>query len=1202
MRSLLKAVACLSIFFSFGVHGAFPKPIAGYLAGFSSGAPFLSENGVPIKFGSALGACIAILAPLGAPNINVRPELSHDVHVCTSDHTTFPTCNNNNNTCLREFHARPIHECTTNSTTSGSTCSCNPSFHQANNTCSGGKNNDIPCHRCGNPVNPANGNKIEAQSIYRGLKGFELALTFNTFDDFITRFGRHWRDSYNRQVLVDGPDVQVYRPGGTVYRFVASAGSWLPEADIVERLVELQNPPGMRVGWQLFVGNGDELETYDAAGRLLTIRSRSGLTQTLTYSDGTSGAGGGFVLDANGNPTAKLLPAGLLIRASDHFGRTLSFGYNQNSRVIKVTDPAGGIYRFTYQLQDRLGSITFPDNAVRSYVYNEPANTGGTNLPDALTGIVDENGARYATFKYDAQRRAISTEHAGGASRYTLTFGSSTATVTGPLGAIRAYSFQTTLGAFKNTGISGGACPDCGPAAQTFDANGNVASRTDWNGNRTSYTYDLARNLETSRTEGLSSTGGATAQTRTITTEWHTTFRVPARIAEPLRIITLAYDAAGNVLARSIQPTSDVDGAQGFSAPPGGAPRSWTYTHNVNGDVLTVDGPRTDVSDLTTYAYYANDDPDPGKRGNLATITNAAGHVTRITAYDTHGQPLAAVDANGLSTTMSYDARQRLKTRTVGGETTAYDYDGVGQLTKVTLPDGSFLSYTYDNAHRLTAMQDSLGNRVSYTLDAMGNRTREEVRDPSGQLAQTRGRVYSNLNRLFQELGAQDQTTEYTYDSQGNIFTVKDPLNRITSNQYDALNRLKQVTSPAPISAVTRYSYDGLDALTQVTDPRHLVTGYTVDGLGNLNLQSSPDTGVTAYTHDEAGNVLAQADAKQQVTRYAYDSLNRVTTITFHDGSRQTYAYDEGVNAIGRLASITERDAANQVTGVIAYSYDPHGRVTAENRSLAGNQYVLSYGYDAFGRLSSLIYPSGRSVTYAFDEISRVQQVTTTKENETETVVQAVQYHPFGGVKGFTLGNGQAYTRGIDLDGRIASYTLGSQSFAIGYDAASRISFISDVGTPANTNTYGYDNLDRLTAAVLPTTPHAYSYDAVDNRLSRNADNYAYGGTSNRIVSITPAMGPVRNFVFDANGSTTADGLNTYAYDTRGRMVQTGGALGVTSYQLNALGQRVRKTSSLADNLFHYDTRGRLIAETDPAGRVRRELIYLGDIPVGIVQ
>ncbi|HUF82823.1 MAG TPA: hypothetical protein VMN03_16935 [Burkholderiales bacterium] len=46
----------------------------------------------------------------------------------------------------------------------------------------------------------------------------------------------------------------------------------------------------------------------------------------------------------------------------------------------------------------------------------------------------------------------------------------------------------------------------------------------------------------------------------------------------------------------------------------------------------------------------------------------------------------------------------------------------------------------------------------------------------------------------------------------------------------------------------------------------------------------------------------------------------------------------------------------------------------------------------------------------------------------------------------------------------------------------------------------------------------------------------------------------------------------------------------------------MRKTNGSGDTLFHYDMRGRLIAETDPAGAVKREYLYLGDIPVGAVQ
>src|SRR5262249_55987249 len=150
----------------------------------------------------------------------------------------------------------------------------------------------------------------------------------------------------------------------------------------------------------------------------------------------------------------------------------------------------------------------------------------------------------------------------------------------------------------------------------------------------------------------------------TISTQWDPVFRLRTLIAEPLRMTTNVYDAdgtqcgaRGKLCSKTIQPTSDASGALAFSATPAGTPRVWTYTYNSNGQVLTANGPRTDVADVTTYTYYANDDADFGKRGNLATVTNALGHVTQITAYNAHGQPLTIVDANGMTTTMTYDPR-----------------------------------------------------------------------------------------------------------------------------------------------------------------------------------------------------------------------------------------------------------------------------------------------------------------------------------------------------------------------------------------------------------------------------------------------------------------------------------------------------------------------------------------------------------------
>ena len=75
---------------------------------------------------------------------------------------------------------------------------------------------------------------------------------------------------------------------------------------------------------------------------------------------------------------------------------------------------------------------------------------------------------------------------------------------------------------------------------------------------------------------------------------------------------------------------------------------------------------------------------------------------------------------------------------------------------------------------------------------------------------------------------------------------------------------------------------------------------------------------------------------------------------------------------------------------------------------------------------------------------------------------------------------------------------LGGTEYSLGYDDASRLTGLSEVGNPGNVNAYGYDDLDRLTTAVLPATT-SYSYDATGNRLTKSAgagtEMYAYPGT-----------------------------------------------------------------------------------------------------------
>ncbi len=308
----------------------------------------------------------------------------------------------------------------------------------------------------------------------------------------------------------------------------------------------------------------------------------------------------------------------------------------------------------------------------------------------------------------------------------------------------------------------------------SYDTNVNVTSRIDFNNNKVCYAYDLSRNLETKRVEGIAAAAVCStalsappAGSRVISTQWHADWRFETRIAEPKKLTTIVYNGQGAscapstvlvdgnpaavICSRTEQASTDETGASGFSAATTGTARTWRYTYTTYGRVLTATDPNNRV---TTTSYHPDNDADLGKRGNVASITNAANHTTYITDYNPHGQPTRIVDPNGVVTVLTYDPRMRLTSRTVGNEATLFGYDPVGQMTSVNLPDGAQLTYTYDAAHRLTAINDHKGNRVDYTLDAIGNRINEQMKDPGGVLVQNNARVIDALNRVQQITGA----------------------------------------------------------------------------------------------------------------------------------------------------------------------------------------------------------------------------------------------------------------------------------------------------------------------------------------------------------------------------------------------------------------------------------------------------------------
>ena len=363
-----------------------------------------------------------------------------------------------------------------------------------------------------------------------------------------------------------------------------------------------------------------------------------------------------------------------------------------------------------------------------------------------------------------------------------------------PNGQMSDIATSAVLGMPRVTGMSQPAGAGCAASSSAigYDANGNTASQDDFNGNRTCHAYDQVRNLETVRVEGLAggtACAGATGVTasipsgsRKITTDWHPFWRLRSKVAEPGRITHYVYNGqadplANNALASCAPPsaqlpdgtriavlcrkveqaTSDSDGSLGFAAAPqAGVPwREERWTYNADGQILSHDGPRTDASDITTNEYYTStsfsgtDTSAVGyNRGDLKKTTNALNQSTTFDLYNKAGNLLQMSDPNGVVTVNVYDARQRRTSSSVAGQTRAYDYWPTGLLKRVTEADSSWLYYEYDAAHRLYRVSDSLGNYVTYTLDNFGNRTVEDVRDPSNVLRRQLGRGVDALGRV----------------------------------------------------------------------------------------------------------------------------------------------------------------------------------------------------------------------------------------------------------------------------------------------------------------------------------------------------------------------------------------------------------------------------------------------------------------------
>jgi RHS repeat-associated protein len=1042
-----------------------------------------------------------------------------------------------------------------------------------------------------NPINVATGNKFEeAVDLSVSTPGIllEFKRDYNSQSTYDGYLGHGWTHNFDLSLeVVQGTSprkIIVWDADGRALHFSAlhmeTGGeteiSFTGESGVKDRLKQV-NPP---------------------TGDYFLRRKKGDLTYKFNGSDGKLLQ----ILDINENTLTLNYIGGLLSQVSNNFGKTISIGYNAQGLIESVTDPMGKSVSYQYDSNGDLTKVTYPDRPTDppdlfssiTYAYSNH------NLTDKFDGEGNPIGHWVYYNNNETDRRKIRVQSYYSHLKDSIPQESidlityqiqdnqfPKTVVTRPQGTT-TYTIAVTDGIHVVKEIEG--CSTCGSDHKRFGYSDradliSVTSFVGGNEITTEYEYDtLASPSE--------QVGEITAKREAVgwPEERTTSYAYTHRTDDPFLLddktetkpsvlvpgqnrvskTTYTYSSEGDTISkeeRGYTLVNDVPTLMAYTT---------TYQYNPYGQLISIDGPRTDLPietpDKTTFEYYESTVPEVDNRYQLKAIVNAMGHRTEFSNYDAKGNARRIKDPNGIFTQYEYDERNRVKsvTNETTGAVTRHFYDYRGNIDYIILPEGNRIDYSYNLANKLTGIEDSLGNKIIYGYDLEGNRNREERRDTQEDLKKSLDFVYNAYNRLWKIINPDPESTftEYTYNGNGNPTDVKDPNNNHTVYAYDKLNRLITTTRTEAIlgEIITRYEYNTLDNQKKVTDPNGNNTQYTHDDFGRLNKTVSPDTGTTTYLYDEAGNLKQKIDAKGTVVNYTYDPLNRLKTVEFPSDPSQNiiYTYDNlsVTNGKGRLTGMTDP------SGTYTFHYDSQGNLSREEKNVLGINYVTQYVYDKNNILSSITYPSNRTVTYVPDGTRRPSQVTTTLNGQPMTLASNISYLPYGGITSLTYGNNLSLTQGHDNQYRITSIVAGT------------------VLNRSYNEYFPNGNVKKVTDNV----------DSSWNLPSEPVKTYSYNPGTNRLAGIQG--GTTVTFGYDNNGNITSSSANNrvYEYDLSNQLKRvTENSVEIAQYAYNALWQRVKKSSQAQIRIFHYDPWGHMIAETDQNGVMLSEYIYLGD-------
>ncbi len=1055
----------------------------------------------------------------------------------------------------------------------------------------------LPSLSIGNPIHVVTGNKYQGETDLNALPG---ALGLRFVRHYNSRresngangvLGYGWTHSFTASLTyhADEDSYRLQQSDGRGLTFTASGNDKTRYLSTRAGDGWLTQLPNQTVRWYDRTGGW---RTFNAQGQLQTIATAQGKRLTLHYNTQDQ-----------------------LQRVVDPQGRELTLGYYASGRIKVLIAPDGAKTTYRYDRHQNLITVTRDTQektaqSTRSYHYEDAHDAHN------LTGLTDERGIRYASWAYDEQDRAISSEHANEAGKVTLNFDTPDQTdVTDSQGKISTYTTTLEGGVARVLRIDGPGCDSCGrgDVEYAYNAQYQLTQIKKKDGSTTDYAYD-----DKGRTTGITQHNTNNAQQAPTTLAYEYAGRLQPSAVVKASInpngqhrTELTYNPQGQptqLTEKGYRPsTGKTQG--GFEA----IARTTHLAYNAHGDLIAIDGPRDDVEDVIQLTY---DD-----KHRLNTLTTPDGIVQQVLAYDQLGRPTQLQKGTQTPTMLAYTIRGQIQTVTQGINKVTYAYDATGHLTGITGPEGETLTLNYDEAGRATQMTGPTGEQLKTDLDTEGRLTSRQLLNASGNVLATVSYLYDAQGRLQSATQNGTDVTRYAYNAQGQLTQVQNPDGHATELSYNGVGQLLSLTQPGNVTTQLTYTDNG--QANGLIDARNNATTVITDDFGNRITHTSADTGTQTWAYDQAGNRIQQTDAEGHTTTYTYDAANRLIEEQTSDG-KTVLSYH---TTNGLLETITD------ATSTETFKYNLEGQLTAQTREIDGHRFTTGYAYDPnTQKLTQKTLPDGQVLNYHYyadgQQKSQLRAITTPTflGFSQKTLIGEIDDDNTDGQTSLTYGNGtKTVTRYNEAGQVVAIENTQALALQYHYDEQGQITGIDLNGS---IQTYQYDQLGRLTHADTRLGDYRYDYDAVGNRTEKqhtdqsgNTDTeqytYAKEGEGNRLIEKSnPTLDEQETLAYNTSGSPTEAGELSYDYNRQQRPTKVYRSTGnlnnkanknsnsktlIAEYAYNRFGERIKKvvySNSKKPKVTYYLYDGHsLTAEANETGKITAQYLYYNNQP-----